>query len=422
MSVFYYQAYNTFLRNILFKLYGCQPISLQSDLAMVMRDDDVDAPSRYPGILSTYAVVESHHAFYIIQPFICHTVADLVTFSPSKLGESTYCCRLFILYQILKSIRHFHALAISIGDLRLKDIAVDDKLWVEVRQPSVDRLFRWVDDDVDNMSSFDEALITGGAKMCVQNPLTVNAPSYTDGECCISQRLQFSGYGQSDLSSMTQKWVHHDISTLYYLLFLNHLAGRNADDANHHPIVPWVVDFADGYRDLTRSKYRLNKGEEQLSLTYDVMNPESVMRDCGHTPFHVSDFLSDITYYVYKARRTEKSVLCELVRPRWVPNHYPASMQRLYEWTPDECIPEFYTDPKIFSSIHDDLPDLELPAWASDGQEFIRIHRELLEGEEVSNNLHHWIDLTFGYKVTKSYTLVHFENCSLQNNYILSCS
>eukprot|EP00951_Prasinocladus_malaysianus_P022641 scaffold190350_cov25-Prasinocladus_malaysianus.AAC.1 len=45
------------------------------------------------------------------------------------------------------------------------------------------------------------------------------------------------------------------------------------------------------------------------------------------------------------------------------------------------------------------LGDVALPPWA-DGSpdEFVRIMREALESEHVSNHLHEWIDLVFGFR------------------------
>ncbi|KAF7725381.1 WD repeat-containing protein 81 [Apophysomyces ossiformis] len=133
------------------------------------------------------------------------------------------------------------------------------------------------------------------------------------------------------------KWVRGEISNFSYLMALNHLAGRREGDPNFHPILPWVTDFTgarveDGWRDFTRTKFRMNKGDEQLDFTFE-----------SPVPHHITDILSDITYYVYLARRTPIPVLCQFVRSKYEPNEYPSSMQRLYQWTPDECIPEFYT-------------------------------------------------------------------------------
>ncbi|GAB2216746.1 hypothetical protein Droror1_Dr00024525, partial [Drosera rotundifolia] len=45
------------------------------------------------------------------------------------------------------------------------------------------------------------------------------------------------------------------------------------------------------------------------------------------------------------------------------------------------------------------VSDVGLPPWAKgSAREFIRRHREALESDYVSENLHHWIDLIFGYK------------------------
>ena len=52
-----------------------------------------------------------------------------------------------------------------------------------------------------------------------------------------------------------------------------------------------------------------------------------------------------------------------------------------YEWTPDECIPEFYVDPTVFESIHQEMSDLQIPEWASSTADFIRIHRHALVKE-----------------------------------------
>ena len=72
-------------------------------------------------------------------------------------------------------------------------------------------------------------------------------------------------------SQRPQAWACRRLSNLGYLLALNELSGRRFDDPAHHPVVPWVSDLTrrrGRWRDLSRSKYRLNKGDEQLDLQY----------------------------------------------------------------------------------------------------------------------------------------------------------
>ncbi|KAI6221762.1 putative WD repeat-containing protein F52C9.1 [Aphelenchoides besseyi] len=195
------------------------------------------------------------------------------------------------------------------------------------------------------------------------------------------------------LWEQSEAWRRGEISNFDYLMLLNEYAGRVRNDPNKHPILPWVVDFTSkngGYRDLTKTKYRIAKGDAQLNETYK-------RQQLAH---HIPELLSDICYMVYRARIESKEVLCRHVRSQWVPEEYPSTMCRLYSWTPDECIPEFFEDPKIFKSMHDDLPDLQLPEWIQTADEFISWHREKLESPEVSAQLHHWIDLIFGYKLS----------------------
>lgn len=188
-------------------------------------------------------------------------------------------------------------------------------------------------------------------------------------------------------------------------MLLNHHAGRIIGDPNNHPIFPWVMDFThsdSGFRDLSKSKHYLTKGEDQLNFTF-LSAMEEIRQAPSQDPViphHIGDISTDVTYYVYLARKTPRQVLCSHVRPRWVPEEYPVSMEKMYIWSPDECIPEFYVDASIFNSIHPDLCDLQVPKWASSPEEFIQLHRNILEGDIVSSNLHHWIDLVFGYKLT----------------------
>lgn len=58
---------------------------------------------------------------------------------------------------------------------------------------------------------------------------------------------------------------------------------------NHHPVLPWVIDFKTpkSWRDLSRTKYRLNKGDEQLDITYSAHN------------HHITEILTELTYYWY---------------------------------------------------------------------------------------------------------------------------
>jgi len=74
-------------------------------------------------------------------------------------------------------------------------------------------------------------------------------------------------------------------------------------DPSFHPALPWVIEFTsddfktEKWRDFSKTKFRLNKGDEQLDITFS-----------GSTPHHIIDVLTDITYFVYKSRRSSIAV------------------------------------------------------------------------------------------------------------------
>eukprot|EP01064_Diplonema_japonicum_P012075 TRINITY_DN19555_c0_g1_i1.p1 TRINITY_DN19555_c0_g1~~TRINITY_DN19555_c0_g1_i1.p1 ORF type:complete len:3849 (+),score=926.41 TRINITY_DN19555_c0_g1_i1:65-11548(+) len=55
---------------------------------------------------------------------------------------------------------------------------------------------------------------------------------------------------------------------------------------------------------------------------------------------------------------------------------------------------------------------VELPPWArGDPRRFVQMQRKALEGEYCSKNLHHWIDLMFGYKASRESPAMEALNC-----------
>ena len=339
---------------------------------------------RLSGLLTIYGILESESAYFVLEPFAPHSLQDVVWFSPSVIS-STVTKPLFLFYQILKLFETFHALGYYCTVNSLRNIFLGNCLWLHLSAISA------------NVGDFvAETSHTNGEK----------SPGFEVTKCDSTVKeigvyevpFPFQKLGLPDL---IERWVKKEISNFDYLMALNFIAGRRPGDPNYHPVLPWVTDFTSPngkYRDLTKSKFRINKGDFQLDVTFkNVSDSDEDLTE--NPPHHVSGVLSEITYHVYLARRTPKSVLQKHVRAKWEPNEYPANMQRLQEWTPDECIPEFYTDSKIFKSIHGDLPDLGVPTWAESPDEFIRLHRKALESDYVCDHLHDWIDLTFGYKL-----------------------
>jgi WD repeat-containing protein 81 len=391
--------HDVILRDLITRFYGCQIIDTRLEIVGRGANAEETAPVAsegfaHPNLYPVIAAIETHnHIFIVHQPFVEFTLHDCINYSPSILSES-HNKPLFILYQLINLIKSLHDRNLLVGQIGLEDICMSENLWLQVL-PRLDTNLLPYEDWMEHHQELFEA-----RNPAIKRHLSASAVSdYSKVAPLLRADPGLSA--KPTLEQYCKMWCNRELSNFDYLMILNEMSGRQKGNPLNSYIFPWVTDFSTRnglvWRDLTKSKYRLNKGDAQLDLTFQSLSlSTSSTSSVAEMPHHVSDVLSEITYYVYMARRTSKSLLCKYVRPIFVAAEYPSSIQRLQEWSPDEAIPEFYSEPIVFKSIHEDLPDLEVPVWSTCPEDFVLKHREALESQNVSEKLHDWINLNFG--------------------------
>jgi len=224
-------------------------------------------------------------------------------------------------------------------------------------------------------------------------------------------------------TGITERWKNREISNFEYLMELNTISGRTYNDLNQYHIFPWIIQDWDSdtldlsnsetYRDLTKPIGALNP--ERLESILQRYN--SLSKDSEVKPFHYGSHYSNAGIVISYLLRLEpfSSLHMELQGGRFdYPDRLFSSIKQTWVActnslsTYKELIPEFFYMPEFLENInHFNLGmrqngvvvnDIELPPWASSAEDLICKHRLALESEHVSANLHHWIDLIWGYK------------------------
>lgn len=335
--------------------------------------------TRHPNLAPVTGMLKTSSGTALVLPKMQYTIESILHYSPGAF-DCDWHLR-FLMYQMVSAVSYIHSLGTAHGDIRPANITMTDSWWC------------W-------LSIGDKLLMGNTSGTKIGNFQSSSLKICSSNSCCSGGLLTDLKLSPSmDWHSSFQSWHNGELSNFEYLLILNRMAGRRWGDHIFYTVMPWVIDFSvkpdqnndAGWRDLSKSKWRLAKGDEQLDFTYSS----------SEIPHHVSDeCLSELAVCSYKARRLPLNVLRMAVRTVYEPNEYPSTMQRLYQWTPDECIPEFYCDPQIFYSLHAGMSDLSVPSWAGTPEEFIELHRDALESDRVSSQIHLWIDITFGYKMS----------------------
>ncbi|KAM9500481.1 protein FAN isoform 2-T2 [Clarias gariepinus] len=214
------------------------------------------------------------------------------------------------------------------------------------------------------------------------------------------------------------QWQRGHISNYQYLLHLNNLADRSVNDLSQYPVFPWVLsDYTSpqldllnpaSFRDLSKPVGALNRERlERLLERY---------RDMPEPRFMYGSHYSSPGYVLfYLVRVAPEHMLC-LQNGRYdhadrMFNSIGDTWKNCLDGGTDfkELIPEFYgTDSSFLKNIlglnlgrrqgGGRVGDVELPSWATDVEDFLQKMRCALESQYVSEYLHEWINLIFGYK------------------------
>jgi len=243
--------------------------------------------------------------------------------------------------------------------------------------------------------------------------------------CSLCPEMQFElSPGRRLLKSgIMRKWQRGEISNFDYLQHLNTCAGRSYNDINQYPVFPWIltdyksstIDLDDPrvYRDLSKPIGALNEDRFEI-----YAERYATFDDPDIPAFHYGSHYSSAGIALYYLLRMEPFTSLAI---NLQGGHYDLA-DRLFEsiqgaWNLSytnvgdvkELIPEFFYCPEFLRNLNGldlgtkqdktKLGDVVLPPWAKGSpEEFVRINRAALESEYVSQHLHEWIDLIFGFK------------------------
>lgn len=231
----------------------------------------------------------------------------------------------------------------------------------------------------------------------------------------------------SKLLELTQKWQESKISNFFYLMAINTMAGRTFNDLSQYPVFPWIIadydseelDLTDPktYRDLSKpmgaqTRARAEQFLERFEALKSFEDPNS---PAFHYGTHYSSAMIVSSYLIRMKPFVQSYLLLQggsfdhadrlfySIRKAWL------SASRDNTTDVRELTPEFFYLPEFLVNLNQfefgkqqsgsAVNDVELPKWAKgDAKIFISKNREALESPYVSQNLHKWIDLIFGYK------------------------
>jgi len=235
-------------------------------------------------------------------------------------------------------------------------------------------------------------------------------------------------FGSPAQNPATKKWIKGEISNFHYLMLVNTMAGRTFNDLTQYPVFPWVLaDYTSEELDLNNPRTFRDFSKPMGAQTPERQNEFREryrsfgdINDQASPPFHygthfssamiVCSFLIRIQPFVQSYLLLQGGQFDHADRLFYSIEKAWASASKDNMTDVRELIPEFFFMPEFLVNSNDynfgmkqgtDEPinDVVLPPWAKgDPKIFIAKHREALESPYVSQHLHEWIDLVFGFR------------------------
>ena len=215
-------------------------------------------------------------------------------------------------------------------------------------------------------------------------------------------------------AKITERWMNGQLSNYEYLMYVNIFAGRSFNDLSQYPVFPWILsdysskelnlDDPKTFRDLSKPIGTLNEQRlEKLKILSqeDEETKHALYRMHYSNGYYVCHYLIRVEPFTTLHIKSQNNQFDHCNRMFF---SIPGAWNSVTGLGSDfrELIPEMFTTPQILTNNDGfdfgPYDNVVLPPWASSPEDFMYKHMQALESPYVTENLHNWIDLIFGYK------------------------
>ena len=231
------------------------------------------------------------------------------------------------------------------------------------------------------------------------------------------------------INELISYWAKNKISNFDYLMILNILAERSLINLSQYIIFPLIICSIEEkfFMEMNKSIFRdlsfpIFACQSSLTNDFSALNSKVVSNDNIGDIYHSGIFYSTYAFVAYYLVRQHPFTELHLE----IQGGEFDTAERLFIGKKElfslvdkhqEIIPALFTLPELYLNTNNYLlgsikknskeeklsqivSDFTLPNWANDDQrKFTFYLKKLLESKNVSQNLHSWFDLIFGYKM-----------------------